>query len=258
MTLDNDILQDEHSDLCIVEEDKSAPFTSTLQTPGSKLLHLQKQLRDELAKCSAAVSWLMIQPSWKMCRERYTASIHSCYQHLPSVRRGATHSQELNEGGGVRVSEKSKSHSTSKSADSSIQKTEAKEQHKMSNTTQTTKTKGRSPQCSNKGHHPKSKKADTNKKTTGTDMSHPIYHQYFPSIWLSIILLQVTVMLHLSTKNWKMHYIEYVSFHPSSIVHKTGSHINVSFAQEITDLPSSITTLAQSQRYLTHTCRYIK
>ena len=30
MTLDNDILQDEHSDLCVVEEDKSAPFTSTL------------------------------------------------------------------------------------------------------------------------------------------------------------------------------------------------------------------------------------
>ena len=59
MTLDNDILQDEHSDLCVVEEDKSAPFTSTPiplhQTPGSKLLRLQKQLRDELAKCSAAV-----------------------------------------------------------------------------------------------------------------------------------------------------------------------------------------------------------
>ena len=50
---------DEHSDLCIVEEDKSASFTSTPiplhQTPGSQLLHLQKQLRGELAKCSGAV-----------------------------------------------------------------------------------------------------------------------------------------------------------------------------------------------------------
>ena len=59
MRLDNDILQDEHYDLCIVEENKLAPCTSTPiplhQTPGSKLLHLQKQLRDELAKCSAAV-----------------------------------------------------------------------------------------------------------------------------------------------------------------------------------------------------------
>ena len=56
MSLDNDILQDEHSDLRIVEEDKSPSCTSTPiplhQTPGSQLLSLQKQLRDELAKCS--------------------------------------------------------------------------------------------------------------------------------------------------------------------------------------------------------------
>lgn len=53
------MLQDEHSDLCIVEEDKLAPFTSTPippnQTAGFQLLHLPKKLRDELTKCGAAV-----------------------------------------------------------------------------------------------------------------------------------------------------------------------------------------------------------
>jgi len=105
---------------------------------------------------------------------------------------------------------------------------------------------------------PKTKMADTNKKTTRTGMSHPIYHHYFlqPSffscIWLSIILLQKKVILHLSTNNWKIHYprmkaTRYHSFHPSSIAGKISLHISVCFAQEMTDLPSSITTLAQSQ-----------
>jgi len=51
--------QDEHLDLPLAEEDKSVPYTSVPipphQTAGSQLLRLQKQLRDELAKCSAAV-----------------------------------------------------------------------------------------------------------------------------------------------------------------------------------------------------------
>ena len=70
-------------------------------------------------------------------------------------------------------------------------------------------------------------------------------------LWLSIILLQETVMLRLSTNNWKMHYprlkaTRYLSFHPSSIAGKISLHISVCFAQEMTDLPGSITTSAQS------------
>ena len=59
-------------------------------------------------------------------------------------------------------------------------------------------------------------------------------------------------MLHLNINNRKLHYsslkaTRYISLHPSSIVGKTSSHISVSSAQEMTDLPSNITTVVQSQ-----------
>ena len=149
MTLDNDILHDEHSDLCIVEEDQSTPFTSTAipihQTPGSQLLCLQKQLRDELAKCSAAV--FMVDDIAIL--ENVKRKVHTIHSELLSTSSICDKTEELpilknlmKEEVSARVSEKSKSHSTSKSADSSIQEPEAKGQHRMSNTIQTAKTKG--------------------------------------------------------------------------------------------------------------------
>ena len=55
-------------------------------------------------------------------RKPFTAAINTF--HLRG--RGATHSQELDEGDGVRVSEKSKTHSMSKSADTSTQELKQK------------------------------------------------------------------------------------------------------------------------------------
>ena len=95
MTLDNHILQHEHSDLCIAEEDKSAPFTSTPvplhQTPGSKLLRLQKQLRDKLAKCSAAV--FMVDDIAIL--ENVQRKVHSIYSELLSTSSICEKTEEL-------------------------------------------------------------------------------------------------------------------------------------------------------------------
>ena len=59
MTLDSSVLQDECTDPPPADEDKLGQSNSTLiplcQSAGSKLLRLQKQVRDELAKCTAAV-----------------------------------------------------------------------------------------------------------------------------------------------------------------------------------------------------------
>ena len=84
MTLDSDILQDEHSDLPLTEEDNSVPYTCTSipiplhQTPGSRLLRLQKQLRDELAKCSAAV--FMVDDITAL--ENVQSKVHSIHSEL--------------------------------------------------------------------------------------------------------------------------------------------------------------------------------
>ena len=266
MTLDNDILQDEHSDLCIVEEDQSTPFTSTAiplhQTPGSQLLRLQKQLRDELAKCSAAV--FMVDDITIL--ENVKRKVHSIHSELLSTSSICDKAEELPILKNLMKEEVSEYRRKAKVIARANQLTRRyKKLKRKSNTgcpiqlkrprlkddplnAATRPSVGR----------PKSKKADTNKKTNGTGMSHPIYHPYFSStlclfmLWLSIILLQETVILCLSTNNWKMHYprlkaTRYLSFHPSSIAGKISLHISVCFAQEMTDLPGSITTSAQSQ-----------
>ena len=87
MTLDSDILheQDEHLDLPLAEEDKSVPYTSIPlpphQTAGSQLLRLQKQLRDELAKCSAAV--FMVDDITLL--ENVQRKVHSIHSELLST-----------------------------------------------------------------------------------------------------------------------------------------------------------------------------
>lgn len=183
MTLDNDILQDEHSDLCIVEEDQSTPFTSTAiplhQTPGSQLLRLQKQLRDELAKCSAAV--FMVDDITIL--ENVKRKVHSIHSELLSTSSICDKAEELPILKNLMKEEVSEYRRKAKVIARANQVTRRyKKLKRKSNTgcpiqpkrprlkddplnAATRPSVGR----------PKSKKADTNKKTIGTGMSHPVF-----------------------------------------------------------------------------------
>ena len=94
MTLYNDVLQGEHSDLFVVEEDKLASLSTPIpfhQTPGSQLLRLQKQLRDELAKCSAAV--FMVDDTAIL--ENVQRKVHSIHSELLSTSSICKKTEEL-------------------------------------------------------------------------------------------------------------------------------------------------------------------
>ena len=177
-----------------------------------------------------------------MWRERYTPSIQSCYQHLPSVTRQRSYpfsrtwwrkrcQLEYRRKAKViaRANQLTRRYKNLKQKGNTGCPIQSK-RPRLKDDPLNVATRP-SVGC------PKNKKGDTNKKTNGRYES-PIYHLYFHHLilfmrWLSIILLKETVILRLSTSNWKMHYprlkaTRYLS--PSSIAGKISLHINVCFA----------------------------
>ena len=154
MTLDSDIYCRMSIQIYLLQK-RTTQFHNTCtsipiplhQTPGSRLLHLQKQLRDELAKCSAAV--FMVDDITTL--ENVQSKVHSIHSELLLT-------------------------SSTKHADDReqpIQEAEAEEQQRMPNTTQTTKAKDDPLNAATRPSvgRPKRKKATTN-RGTGIESPH--------------------------------------------------------------------------------------
>ena len=104
-TLDNDILQDEHSDL-----DTMAPFTSTLIPLNQNCFAYKISWRIE---CSAAILFMIDDTTILENTQRKAHIIHPAIKifYLQEGRR-ATHPYDFDEGS-VRVLKKNESHGTS-------------------------------------------------------------------------------------------------------------------------------------------------
>ena len=157
------------------------------QTPGSQLLRLQKQLRDELAKCSAAV--FMVDDTAIL--ENVQRKVQSIHSELLSTSSICEKEEELLILKNL-MKEVSQYRRKSKVIARANQLTRrCKKLKRKSNTgcpiqTKPLRLKDDPLNAATRPSvgRPKSKKADMNKKMTGTGMSHPVYHQYFPSTFL--------------------------------------------------------------------------